>query len=72
VSESDEIALEVMQIQYPLEEKYEHLQLTVDDLMYGLHDAENKIERLQYRLDQILKETRENASTKKKAQYKHW
>jgi excisionase family DNA binding protein len=67
VSESGQIALEVMQIQYPLEEKFEHLQLTVDELKYRLHDAENKIERLQYRLDQILKETRENATTKKKA-----
>ena len=70
MSESGQIALEVMQIQYPLEEKYEHLQLTVDELMYRLHDAEIKIERLQYRLDQILTETRENATIKKKASTK--
>jgi excisionase family DNA binding protein len=67
LTESGEIALDVMQIQYPLEERYEHLQFTIDDLTERLHDAEEKIERLQYRLDQILKEVRENASGKKKA-----
>ena len=67
VSESGKIALEVMQLQYPLEEKLELLQFTVDDLMYRLHDAESKIERLQYRLDQILKEVREDTPSKKKA-----
>jgi hypothetical protein len=55
-----------MQIQYPLEEKFEHLQLRVEDLSAQLYDAERKIERLEYRLDQILQEVRENAVGKKK------
>jgi hypothetical protein len=67
VTESGKITLEVMQIQYPLEEKFEHLQLRVEDLSAQLYDAELKIEHLQYRLDQILKEVRENAASKKKA-----
>jgi excisionase family DNA binding protein len=67
VTESGKTTLEIMQIQYPLEERLEHLQLTVEDLAYQLHLAEDKIERLQYRLDQILKETRESTGSKKKA-----
>src|ERR1700730_14241577 len=66
VTESGKVALEVMQIQYPLEEQFEHLQLRVEDLASQLYGAERKIEHLQYRLDQILKETRENATSKKK------
>ncbi|MEO6890918.1 MAG: hypothetical protein ABI456_15890 [Ktedonobacteraceae bacterium] len=65
VSENGEGVLEIMQIHLSLEEKFEHLQLTVEDLRDQLSDAENKIERLQYRLDQILKETRENAPARK-------
>jgi excisionase family DNA binding protein len=65
LTESGEIALEVMQIQYPGEEKYEQLQYSIDDLTERLYDAERKIERLQYRLDQILKEVRENVAGKK-------
>jgi excisionase family DNA binding protein len=53
VSETGEIVLEAMKLQVPLEEKLEDLRFTVDDLMSRLHDAESKIERLQYRLDQI-------------------
>ena len=32
-----------------------------------MHEAESKIERLQYRLDQIVKATKDNASDKKKS-----
>jgi excisionase family DNA binding protein len=67
LTESGETALDVMQIRYPSEEKYEQLQYSIEDLTERLEDAETKIERLHYRLDQILKEVRENADTKKKA-----
>jgi predicted site-specific integrase-resolvase len=67
LTETGEIALEVMQIRYPSEEKYEQLQYSIDEVTERLEDAEEKIERLQYRLDQILKEIRENAVNKKKA-----
>ncbi len=67
LTEAGEIALEVMQIHYPLEEHYEQLQFTLDELMERLLDAEEKIERLQYRLDQILREVREHAVGKKNA-----
>ena len=67
LTEYGENALEVMQLRYPSEEKYEQLQYSIGDLTERLEDAEKKIERLQYRLDQILKEMRENAANKKKA-----
>jgi len=67
VSETGEIVLEAMKLQVPLEEKLEDLRYTVDDLRERLHEAESKIERLSYRLDQILKATKDNAGSKKKS-----
>src|SRR5947208_8919874 len=67
ISETGEIVLEAMRLQVPMEEKLSDLQLTVDDVRERLHEAESKIERLQYRLDQILKATKDNADGKKKS-----
>lgn len=67
LSETGASVLEVMQLRYPSEEKYEQLQYGIDDLTERLEDAEKKIERLQYRLDQILKEVRQKDTGKKKA-----
>lgn len=67
LTETGAIVLEVMQLRYPSEEKFEQLQYSIEDLTERLEDAEEKIERLQYRLTQILKEGRENAAGKKKA-----
>jgi hypothetical protein len=67
LSETGASVLEVMQLRYPSEEKYEQMQYSIGDLTERLEDAEKQIERLQYRFDQVLKEVRENATGKKRA-----
>ena len=66
LTESGAMVLEVMQLRYPSEEMYEQLQYSIGELTERLEDAEKKIEGLQYRLDRVLEEVRENANSKKR------